>query len=153
MWDNCIEALKKHLSLPDSTWNEERCASLRFIARALKAQNRITEAKGWLYKAIAEAPHLREPYVDMIRLMYTEKDWPGIYHMFMDTLKIKERSSYINEPYCWDYTLYDYGALACYYLELKEQALQYAKIALDMNPEDERLKSNYELIKNQYAEF
>lgn len=148
MWDKCIETLEKYLSLPNSCWKEERSASMRFIAHACKAQNNRTEARSWLYRAIAEAPHLREPYVEMARLMYEEKDWAGIYHMVTDTLKIWERSTYINEVWCWDHTIYDLGALACYYMGLKDASLKFAQTALEMNPEDERLKSNYEIIRN-----
>jgi hypothetical protein len=148
MWDKCIDSLKKHLSLPDSRWNEERCASMRYIARAYKAKGNNNEAKAWLYKAIAEAPHLREPYVEMAKLMYEKKDWAGIYHMVTDALSIKERSVYINEPWCWDYTLYDLGALACYYLGMKKDSLNFVQIALSMSPEDKRLKSNCKIIKD-----
>ncbi|ACV63878.1 glycosyl transferase family 2 [Desulfofarcimen acetoxidans DSM 771] len=148
MWNECIENLKKHLSLPNSCWKEERSASMRFIARAFKAQVNYIEAKSWLYKAIAETPYLREPYVEMAKLMYEDKDWAGIYHMVMEALKIKERSTYINDAWCWDYTIYDLGALACYYLGLTGASLEYAQIALEMSPNDERLKSNYEIIKN-----
>lgn len=32
-WDECIKTLMKHLELPNSKWKDERCASMRFIAR------------------------------------------------------------------------------------------------------------------------
>lgn len=147
MWDKCIETLEKHITMPDSVWKEEKSASMRFIARAYRGKKNDIEAKAWLYRAIAEAPFLREPYVELVRLMYDEKDWEGIFHMVNEALKIKERSNYINEISSWDYTLYDYGAIVCYNLGLKEQALKYAKQAHDMNPSDERLETNYNLIK------
>ncbi|MHB1313874.1 MAG: tetratricopeptide repeat-containing glycosyltransferase [Christensenellales bacterium] len=147
MWDRCIDNLKKHLSLPNSFWNEERSASMRFIARAYKAKENYIEAKAWLYKAIAEAPHLREPYVEMAKLMYEKKDWAGIYHMVTDALNIKERSVYINDAWCWDYTLYDFGALSAYYLGMKELSLGFAGKALELSPQDERLKNNFKIIQ------
>lgn len=149
-WDKCIETLEKHLNLPTAKWKDERCASMRFIARAYKEKKNLNSAKCWLFKAIAEAPHLREPYVELAKLAYIEKDWPCIYHMVESTLKIKERpTSYINEASSWDYTIYDLGALSCYNIGLMNKALEYSKIAYDMCPTDERLKSNYELIKNK----
>ena len=33
-WNDCIAALKRHLALPSATWRDERCASMRYIARA-----------------------------------------------------------------------------------------------------------------------
>jgi tetratricopeptide (TPR) repeat protein len=151
MWDECIDTLKKHLALPNSNWDAERSASMRFIARGHKAQNNILQAKSWLYKAMGETPGSREPYVEMAKLMYEQKEWAGIYHMVTEVLKIKERSTYINETWCWDYTIYDLGSLACYYLGLKEKALEFAKIALDMEEDNERLKNNYDIISNSLA--
>jgi len=120
---------------------------MRFIARAYKAKGNEAESKAWLYKAIAETPHLREPYVEMAKLMYDRKDWAGIYHMVADALDIKERSTYINDAWCWDYTLYDLGALSAYYLGMKERSLDFAAKALELSPKDERLKNNLEIIR------
>ena len=33
-WDDCIRTLERHLSLPTAVWADERCASMRFLARA-----------------------------------------------------------------------------------------------------------------------
>ncbi len=145
-WEKSIPMLEKYLEL--SHWKEERSASMRFIARNYKALGKVQEAKSWLYRAIAETPLLREPYTEMAKLLYEEKDWAGVWHMVSDALKITERSSYINEPFCWDFTLHDLGALGAYYLGLKEKALEYARTALEMRPGDERLKSNVSLIEN-----
>ena len=75
MWDKCIETLKRHLGMRRAAWKDERCASMRFIARSYKHKNDYNEARSWLYKAIAEAPHIREPYVEMALLAYDEKNW------------------------------------------------------------------------------
>ena len=47
-----------------------------------------------------------------------------------------------------DYTLCYLGTLACYYLGIKSLSLEFAQAALQMNPDDPRLKSNYEIIKS-----
>lgn len=153
MWGKCIETLKQHLELPSAQWNDERCASMRYIARAHREQGNYNEASKWLYKAIAEAPYLREPYVEMAQLAYLEKDWPRVYHMVEAALAVKERPvSYINEAFAWDYTLYDLGAIGCYGLGMIDKAYDFAKIAVQMLPADERLKSNYELIKKKMGQ-
>ena len=149
-WEKSIQMLQKHLQL--AGWKEERSASMRFLARDCRALDRVQETKSWLYRAIAETPGIREPYTEMAKLMYDEEDWPGIWHMVSDALKIAERSSYINEPWCWDYTLYDLGALASYYLGLKKVSLEYAKKALEMRPGDGRLQSNLALIEKDLEE-
>lgn len=150
LWDNCIETLQKHLAMPEAQWKDERCASMRYIAAAHKAQGDYREAKSWLYRAIAEAPHLREPYVELAQLAYSEQDWPAVYHMAEEALKITSRpDSYINEAYAWDATIYDLGALSCYQLGMLHKSCEWAGIAADMSPDDERLKSNLEIIESK----
>lgn len=150
MWDKCIEALKKHLAMPRSLWKEERSASMRYIASAYKAKGNYKEAKSWLYQAIAETPHLREPYVELAKLAYLERDWPTVYHMTEETLKIKERSiCYVNQAFAWDSTIYDLGSLSCYELGMYQKSYDWVKIAVEMSPHDERLKSNLEIIKSK----
>lgn len=146
--DKCIETLIKHLAMPRAQWKDERCASMRFIARAYQAKSDYKEAKAWLYRAIAEAPHLREPYMELAKLAYLERDWPTIYHMVEQTLKLKERpASYIHEAFAWDATVYDLGALSCYQLGMLEKSLKWIKIAVAMSPNDERLKNNLKIIQ------
>ena len=148
MWDKCIETLKKHLEMPHAGWKEERCASMRFIARAYRAKGDLSSARNWLYKAIAEAPNVREPYVEMAQLGYAERDWASVYHMVEETLKITQRpATYLNEAFCWDATIYDLGALSCCELGMFQKSYEFAKIAVEMSPLDERLKSNCEIIR------
>ena len=69
-WDDCIRTLERHLSLPTAVWADERCASMRFLARAWRQKGRPEQARRWLWRAIGEAPHLREPYLELARLLY-----------------------------------------------------------------------------------
>ncbi|WP_263706386.1 tetratricopeptide repeat protein [Shouchella tritolerans] len=146
-WDKCIETLKKHLNMPSARWVEERCASMRYIARAFKEKGEYTEASRWLYKAIAEAPHTREPFVEMAKLAYEQRDWPRVYHMVEATLQIEKRNDrYINEAFAWDATIYDLGALASYELGMLERSCTYARMAAELAPKDERIQNNYRII-------
>ena len=63
-YNEAIDTLIKHLKLPRATWKDERCASMRFIARCYVALERYDEADMWLNKAIIEAPHLRDPLIE-----------------------------------------------------------------------------------------
>ncbi len=149
-WDKCIETLKKHLSMPAATWRDERCASMRYIARAYAAKGQTDEAMSWYYRAIAEAPYLREPYVEAARLAYSLGNWICVAHMVEEALAITERpSSYINEGFCWDHTIYDLGALAYYYLGVYSRALELARIAFLLAPDNERLKRNVGIIEEK----
>lgn len=148
-WDKCIETLKYHLSLPTARWLDERCASMRYIARACRAKGDLKSASVWLYRAMAEAPHLREPYVETAYLAYLEENWEKVYFAVNEALKIKNRpKTYINEGFCWDSTVYDLGAVAAFHLGLYQKSLNLAEKAYKLNPCDERLRKNTEIIRS-----
>lgn len=150
MYDKAIETLEMHLKMPTAIWKNERCASMRFIARCYKFKGNYEEAASWLFKAIAEAPFLREPYVEMALLSQIQEDWARIYWLVEAALQIKDKpNSYMDEAFCWDFTLYDLGALSLYYLGMFDKSLSYSKIACQMSPNDERLISNYNIIKEK----
>jgi glycosyltransferase involved in cell wall biosynthesis len=143
-----IAELSRHLSLPSASWDEERCASMRYIAKSHQSLGDFWQAKQWLYRAIAECPGIREPYLDMARLGYLEQNWPLVYLMVDRTLQITQKSgSYLMEPESWGATPYDLGAICTYRLDLFEQSLAFAKKACELSPADDRLKKNLELIE------
>lgn len=147
-WDNCIETLKRHLAMPQATWADERAASMRYIARSYEAKGDFAQARCWLYRAIGEAPHLREPYMDMAALLYRQEEWEGVLFMVLGALKIAERPlSYISEPSAWGSAPYDYGAIACYWLGDYRRAMELVEQALQESPENERLLDNQRRIR------
>ncbi len=148
MNDPCIETLKRHLALPSAGWDEERCASMRYIARSYQNKGDKLQARLWLYRAVAECPRVREPYLQMAMLGYLENDWPLVYLMVEKGLGITIKSgSYLHDPNSWGYSFYDLGAISCYRLGLYAKAMAYAQIACDMEPGNPRLKNNLELIR------
>ncbi|MGX8700967.1 tetratricopeptide repeat-containing glycosyltransferase [Caproiciproducens sp.] len=148
MWKECIAELKRHLALPSSVWKEERCASMRWIAKSCFRLSNPTEAFNWYCRAIAEAPHLREPYVECAQMAYQTSNWPMAYYMAAEALKIEQKSMvYVNMGYAWDHTPDDLCAIACYRLGLYGESLAHAKAALAFSPRNERLKNNLRLIE------
>ena len=147
-WNEAIDTLIRHLSLPTSTWKDERCASMRFIARCYKNLGRIEESRMWLNKAIHEAPYLRDPYIERALLEYHINNWKNVEKYCLEALKITDhQKTYINEIFSWDNTVYDLLSLSCYYQDKKNEALNYIDLALKMEPDNERLKRNYEIMK------
>ena len=147
-WNEAIDTLIKHLSLPNATWKDERCASMRFIARSYKNLNRFDEAKMWLDKAINEAPYLRDPYVEAALLCYQLKEWENVIKYCNLALKIETHAkSYINEIFSWDYTIYDLLSISYFNLGKYNLSLENVIKAIDMDPDDERLKNNKILIE------
>ena len=79
-WDDCIRTLTRHLALPSAVWRDERAASMRYIARAHAQKGERDEARDWYLRAAAEAPHLREPWVDLAMLLYHDLRCQAYYH-------------------------------------------------------------------------
>jgi len=149
-WNDAIDTLIKHLNMPSATWKDERCASMRFIARSYIGLNRIDEARMWYEKAIIEAPYLREGYVEKAFLEYREKNYQDSYNLLHKALKITNKSkSYINEEFCWNYELYDLLSINAYILGYKEEAIKNCEIAYNLNKNDKRIKNNLNLMKTK----
>ncbi len=149
-WNESIDTLIKHLNMKNATWKDERCASMRFIGRCYINLGRYDEARMWFDKAIKEAPYLRDPYVEMAFLEYRLENWNLIEKYCLDALKIeKSTKSYINEPFSWNHTIYDLLSLSYYYRGMYDLALENINKALEMSPDDERLKKNKIFIEDK----
>ena len=147
-WEDAIRTLERHLKMPTATWADERCASMRYIARCQAALGNRVEAKRWLWRAIGEAPHLREPYLDMAKLLYEEQDWDGLVHMCRTALRIAERpKTYICEAEAWGSRPYDYLSLGLYYSHRPAEAIEAVKEAIALSPGEQRLRDNLRLMQ------
>ena len=141
--DKAIKTLKKHLKLESATWKDERCASMRFIARCYIRKNNYKQANVWYEKAIKEAPYLRDPYVEKALLNFTEKDYNKVIYLCNKALDIKHnQKTYINETFSYDHTIYDLLSLCYYYKNEKDLSLYYINKAIEINPKLDRLKEN-----------
>ena len=148
-WKKSIETLKKHLEMPSAVWSDERCASMRYIARSYKELQENEKAKEWLYKAIGEAPYLREPYTEMANLLYGENDWYGVIYFCEAALKIKERpKSYICEAEAWGSLPYDLASIGYYYTGDYKKALKAVSAAAELSPSDSRIAANKSIIES-----
>ena len=142
-WNECIDVLIKHLSLPSATWKDERAASMRFIARSYINLNRTNEGIYWYKKAIAEAPYLRDGYVELGKIEYSLGNYNKAIDYLNDALKItSHEKTYINEIFSWDSTIYDLLSICLYNTKRYKEALFYINMAIDMDSENERLQSN-----------
>ena len=149
-WNESIDTLIKHLKLPTAIWKDERCASMRFIARCYQRLNRFDEARMWLDKAMLEAPHLRDPFVERALLEYTQNNLDEVKKYCLKALEIKEHpKTYINEVFSWDHTVDDLLSICYYYENNMEEALKYLNNALKLLPNDERMLSNKALIEDR----
>ena len=147
-WEESIKTLKKHLNLKSATWADERCASMRFIARCYNNLGDYISARVWLEAAIKEAPHLRDPLVELALLYYQKEDWPNVifYAEAAQAIPINYKT-YINEVLSFDETIDDLLSLAYYNLGNTPKAIEHAKKALEINPHNERILKNLEYME------
>lgn len=149
-YNEAIDTLIKHLNMKKAAWKDERCASMRFIARCYKNLKRYEEAKMWTDKAINEAPYLRDPYMERALIEYELNNWYAVEKYICEALKIEESAkSYINEIFSWNSTPYDLLSLAYYYKGNYKEAINSINKALEISPDDERLLKNKEIIEEK----
>lgn len=144
-WQSCIDTMKRYLAL--SRWEEERSAAMRWSAYSWNMLGKPREAARWYLRAIAEAPQMRDPYVEFAQLAYQQKNWSLVYCLTRQALSILEKSkNFANMGYAWDHTPEDLCSIACWNLKLMDEALEHARRAVELNPDNERLKKNLQLI-------
>jgi len=149
-YDKAIKTLKKHLTLPKATWNIERSASLRYIANCYKMKNNLKMQEKYLHLAILEADNIREPYFELGKMYFENKQYFKSAFIFNQMLKIKQRFlNYMSSPICWNSLPYDYLSLCYYEIGDFNNALLYVNEAIKLNPNEKRLieNKNYFLTK------
>ena len=146
-WDDCIRTLKRHLSLPSAVWADERCASMRYIARAFVQKGEKAEARRWLWRAVGEAPHLREPWLELAWQLYESGEWDGVAYLCRAALSIETRpQTYICEGWAWGSLPWDLLSIGLYRTGRRAEALEAARQALALEPDNARIRRNVELL-------
>lgn len=142
-WEKCIATLREYLEMPSSTWKDERCAAMRWIAKSCRQLGRISDTYYWYFNAIAEQPQMRDPFVEFAQFCMSQKNWPMTYFLSKESLKITEKSkTFVNMGYSWDYTPDDVCAISAFYMGLRSEAKVHAEAALKFDPANERLINN-----------
>ena len=147
-WEECIATLMHHLSMPTATWKDERSDSMRYIAKSCLMLGDSQQTRNWYLQAIAEAPHLREPYMDLAQMLYESQEWDGVLYFTECALSITQRPrSYICEAAPWGSLPHDLRCMAFYHTGRPLQALEEARLALTLEPENSRLQGNVTLLE------
>ena len=142
-WADCIRTMERHLEMPEAVWADERCASMRYLAKSCEALGRKEEAEQWLQRAVAQAPYLREPYLDFAGFLAREKQWDGVVALSRRALNIQQRpQSYICEGDAWSWLPYDLLALGLYYTGRRAEALEAGEQAAKLGSWVKRLQEN-----------
>lgn len=145
-WLDAVVALNKYLDMPEATWQNERCYAMRLLGKCYDqlGQNGID----WLKKACNEAPNTREPWVELAQSYYQKKMWQECYNSAKRSLDIKDKALvYTMNPAVWGAEPHDLIAISAYHLGLKDDAIEHGQLAVNFEPNDERLKRNLEYYK------
>lgn len=146
-YHKCLETLERHLRMPTAAWRDERCASCRYMARACAALGDPVGQEACLLRAAAEAPHLREPWLDLARFYYGREAWPGVLFACRRVLSIASQpQTYICESACYGPLPWDLLSIACWHLGLTDDARSALAEALRLAPDDPRLLKNLDIM-------
>ena len=136
--------LKKYLALPNATWDAERSEASLYLSK-LEPNN------AWSHLLIASysAPSRREVWVEIANYCYAKQDWINLLWASLNGLtKSKTQNSYLDRPESWGSQLNDLGSIAAYHLGWHDKALELVLAAIEIEPNNERLKTNLQFIKN-----
>ena len=142
-YEQAITEFKAHLSLPTAGWKEERASSYRYMSRCYRFLENFEESKNMAILGTIEWPHSREPWMELMRTAYFMQDWSTCFWAATKTLNITERlQSYMSESSSWGSEPYDFAAISAFHLGMKDKAVYYGELAVQLDPVDERLKNN-----------
>ena len=145
--DRSTEKLIRYLSISGPGEADERAEAMRFLARLQPERN-----LEWLQKSVTEAPHRREPWLELAEHYHSKSDWMNLFWACANGLeKTRRIGSRLDNPGAWGFRLHDLMAVACSHLGLIPQAIKHGTIALTFLPADKRLANNLAYYLSQRA--
>ncbi len=149
MWDAAIKECNRYLNLPRADWPNERCYAYRVMGRSYSELGNWIEAERAFQKASFEAPNTREPWCELALLYYRQKRWPECYAAANRALQITNRELvYTVDPAVWGAQPHDLASISAWQMGLKDVALEQARLAVEKEPHDERLRNNLRFIED-----
>jgi glycosyltransferase involved in cell wall biosynthesis len=147
-WMDAVDQARRYLDLPRSTWPNERCYAMRVIGRCYQEMGDYDSALNWLRRASSEAPGTREPWYDLALACYRTRRWTECLGAALTCLTITERQKvYTVDPAVWGAQPHDLASIAAWNLGLFELSRKHARLAVDCDPNDLRLRQNLELVE------
>jgi glycosyltransferase involved in cell wall biosynthesis len=135
---------KRHIALPTAGWAAEVANSMYMLSK-VEPEN----ALHWLRAAEAKAPDRREHKVHLAKYYYDRKDWGPTLHWANTALAVTYHpQDYLVEPAAWGSLVWELKYMALYHLGLINEAIEAAEQALLIEPNDERIAGNLEMMRN-----
>jgi hypothetical protein len=138
---------KRHLTMPESIWGPERAWSMRYLAKMIPH-----EAEHWHLRACSEYKEGAETWTDLAKFYHGKEDWFNMFYAAKRALTCQlYKGLYLTEPDAYGWWPQDMAALSAYKLGYFKEALHHGQIAVDLNPDDQRLKDNLIWYKKALA--
>lgn len=151
-WQEAINQAQRHLAMPRSTWINERCYSMRVIARSYSELGDLASALKWARSATAEAPDTREPWCELAKICYKASRWAECLGAALTCLSITNREKvYTVDPEVWGWQPHDWASIAAWNMNLVPLALEHARKAVELAPDDMRLRQNLKFCEEKAA--
>jgi tetratricopeptide (TPR) repeat protein len=152
-WLDCIKELTRHLKLPSAGWEAERAASMKYIAGAYNALGNLREAHRWFLRAVAEWPEDREPWLALGLFYLHHRNYSGGYYAAAQALSLVNRPlHYMTTAEAWGAQPHDLAACCAAWMKNHALALEHYAKAMELDPENARIKSDYELTLSMMRE-
>jgi len=144
-WREAITECERYLALPGANWPNERCYAYRVMSRCYDELGDWEGAVKAARQGVIEAPYTREPWCELAKLTYKRQQWAECFGAAKSALAIEQREwVYTVDPAVWGSLPHDYASIAAYHLGMQDEAIAQITLALQYDPEDERLKRNLE---------
>ena len=149
-WEDSIRESERYLSLKGADWPNERCYAMRTIGRCYQELGNWDLALKWLRQSTSEASGTREPWFELAEACYRTARWGESLGAALTCLGITEREAvYTVDPKVWGALPHDYASIAAWNLGLFDLALKHARLAVELDPDDLRLRQNLKFCEDK----
>lgn len=151
-WEEALTECRRYLALPNATWGNERCYAYRVMGKCYESLGNFAEAEKAYHNACGEAPNTREPWCALSLLMYVQQRWEESFAFAMRALRIVNREKvYTCDPMVWGAQPHDLASVAAWHLGIKDISLKQAQLAVEKEPDNQRLQNNLKWLEDSVA--
>ena len=143
-YERCTQILKQYLE--KSIFPQERSAACRILGQA-DPKN----AEEWFMKSTEEWA-CRESYLALANYYYINQDWDACHLVAKRALDFDTKPmEFLAEAWAWGHMADDLVAVSAWQLGDYKTALKHGLKALEISPNDERLKSNVQFYRSKVS--
>jgi glycosyltransferase involved in cell wall biosynthesis len=144
-WHAVIE--NAHKGLQAGGWYVERAAICRAAGHASSILGKKEEALQWFARGTKEAPDQLEAWFSLAQFCYEVQNWQGCWDAASKRFELERTHHYLEDASVWNWRCYDLLAISGYRTGKHEDAIRYAKMAVEANPTDGRLQDNLKWLE------